>query len=72
MMKFRFKKIPRLAIIFYALGFCLILIAMADLFIIPHFFISGFLTPLVTQQIFIAGAIIVALGSVINNLYHFL
>jgi len=70
-MKIRFKKIPRLAIPFYILGFSLISFAMADLFLIPYFFTAGFLTPLATQQIFIAGAILVAVGSVINHLSYF-
>ncbi len=70
-MKFRFKKIPRWALIFYALGFTLIAIALLDLLVIPSFLAASLLTPTATQQVFIAGAILVAIGSVINNLYHF-
>lgn len=65
-MRIVFKKIPKLAIAFYVAGFFTLLFALFYLLYRP-----GFFEAVALQQIFIAGAIIVALGSVINNLYQF-
>ena len=61
-----FKKIPKLAIIFYCIGFAILTTALY-----LYFYTPNLLEPAVNQQIFIGGAIIVALGSVINNIYQF-
>ena len=66
MIKIVFKKIPKLAISFYLLGLLLLTIAMTNFLML-----SPFMEEVMMQQIFIAGAIIVALGSVINNLFQF-
>jgi len=65
-MKIVFKKIPKIALYFYAVGFILITIGMV-IFFSEALFISSILT----LQIFIAGAIIVACGSVINTVFQF-
>lgn len=65
-MRIVFKRIPKLAIYFYGLGFLLILISLM------LFFNQANYLPLIRlQQLMIAGAVIVAIGSVINNLYQF-
>ncbi len=61
-----FKKIPKLALYFYAAGFTLLVGAMLLYFYFPKLFI-----PATLQQIFIGGAIIVATGSVINTISQF-
>jgi len=65
-MKLVFKKIPKLAQFFYLIGFIVILTAMANFFAV-----SVFLSTLLMQQLFIGGAILVAIGSVINTLAQF-
>jgi len=60
------NKIPRLAVIFYLIGFCLIITALVFFFYWPSLF-----APVKLQQTFIAGAILVAVGSVVNTLYQF-
>ncbi|MGB0496285.1 MAG: hypothetical protein ACPGJI_08005 [Kangiellaceae bacterium] len=65
-MKIVFKKIPKLAVYFYLVGFFILIAA------IVNFFASApLLSIIATQQLFIAGAIIVAIGSVINTLHQF-
>jgi len=65
-MKIVFKKIPKLALAFYLFGFIFLIIATTN-YLMELPFLEGVLV----QQLFIAGAIIVALGSVINTLYQF-
>ena len=65
-MKLVFKKIPKVALYFYTVGFMIILAAMVNYFTATHF-----VSPLQMQQLFIGGAIIVAIGSVINTLFQF-
>ena len=65
-MKIIFKKIPKIALYFYAVGFTLIIVGMVSFFS-KEIQISAVLT----LQIFIAGAIIVACGSVINTIFQF-
>jgi len=64
-MKIVFNKIPKLAKYFYLIGFAVLSLAMGCYFseqtIIDH---------LLLQQAFILGAIIVAIGSVINTIYQ--
>ena len=65
-MKIVFKKIPKLALSFYFFGLILLLIAIANYLIkLP------FMGDLLMQQLFFVGAVIVALGSVINTLFQF-
>jgi len=65
-MKIVFKKIPKLAIYFYLVGLILLSIAMTN-----YLKQSPFMGEVLMQQVFIAGAIIMALGSVINSLFQF-
>lgn len=65
-MQIVFKKIPRLAIYFYLIGFIVITTAL-----IFYFNSTTLINHIQIQQLFIAGAIVVAIGSVINNLSHF-
>ncbi len=65
-MKIVFKKIPKLALYFYALGFAFIIVGM-----VSFFSESTLISAVLTLQIFIAGAIIVACGSVINTIFQF-
>ncbi len=65
-MKIVFNKIPKLAQYFYLSGFIVILIALVN-----YFVDTPFINTLLMQQLFIAGAIIVAIGSVINTLFQF-
>jgi len=65
-MKIVFKKIPKIALYFYAVGFILIAIGM-----VSFFSESILISSVLTLQIFIAGAIIVACGSVINTIFQF-
>jgi hypothetical protein len=65
-MKIVFNKIPKLAQFFYLAGFMVILTAL-----INYFVDAPFISTLLMQQLFIAGAIIVAIGSVINTLFQF-
>lgn len=60
-MQIVFKKIPPLAKWLYMFGFVLLLLAMLVFFQFPNAF-----NPVYVQQAFIIGAIIVALGSVVN------
>lgn len=61
-----FKKIPKLAKIFYTIGFSILIVAL-----ILFFNFKNLLSLVQIQQAFIGGAIIVAIGSVINTLYQF-
>ena len=65
-MKIVFKKIPKIAQILYVIG--LILIAFA---LFRYFNFKELSSAVLTQQLFILGAIIVAIGSVVNTLYQF-
>jgi len=65
-MKLVFKKIPKIALYFYTIGFMVILVAMVN-----YFIAMPFMSSLMMQQLFIAGAIIVAIGSVTNTLFQF-
>lgn len=65
-MKLVLKKIPKIALYFYSAGFMIILTAMVN-----YFIATPFISALLMQQLFIAGAIIVAIGSVINTLFQF-
>lgn len=60
-MRIVMKKIPTLAKWFYLVGFFILAIAMLVFFYLP-----SLLNPVHVQQGFIAGAIIVAMGSVVN------
>ena len=61
-----FNKIPKLAKIFYCVGFVLIIVSM-----VLYFYYPNFIDPIKLQQAFIGGAIIVAVGSVVNTLHQF-
>lgn len=65
-MRIVFKKIPKLAIFFYLTGFIVLLISMLLAFYIPNT-----VNPITIKQIFIGGAIIIVIGSVINSVYQF-
>ncbi len=65
-MKIVFKEIPKLAVYFYAFGFIILIIALINFFTGAIGFEN-----ILTQQLFIGGAIVVALGSVINTVYQF-
>ena len=65
-MQIVFNKIPRLALVFYAVGFLVLTISLILFFYFPEFIL-----PIRLQQSFIGGAILVAVGSVINTLYQF-
>jgi uncharacterized membrane protein len=60
-MKFIIVKPPTLSLWCYAIGFIVLLLAVSH-----HYFGLRWLSVLVQQQLFLAGAIIVAVGSVIN------
>ncbi|MET1256120.1 hypothetical protein [Aliikangiella maris] len=62
----KFKKIPKLALCFYFVGFLILIVAMILLRNPPQYLSSTTL-----QQLFIGGALIVTLGSVINTFYQF-
>ena len=64
-MKFVIKKVPKLALAFYIIGFIAIGLAMAS-----YFKYLNFLNQLQLQQLFLGGAIIVAIGSVVNTLHQ--
>lgn len=66
MFKFTFKKIPKLAKWFYFFGFIILIIAMLLFFYFPNKIES-----IRMQQLFILGAIIVAIGSIINTIHQF-
>jgi len=70
-MRIVFKKIPKLAIAFYCVGFLILASALYAFFYRPDMLEPYITEPVVLQQMFIAGAIIVALGSVVNSLYQF-
>jgi hypothetical protein len=61
-LKIVFKKIPKLAQYFYWVGFFLIISAFTLYFLRLHW-----LDEVTLQQLFIGGAIVVAMGSVINT-----
>ncbi|MBV1910942.1 MAG: hypothetical protein KUG78_16705 [Kangiellaceae bacterium] len=65
-MKIIFKKIPKLALYLYILGFITIGIALAN-----YFSNLLLMEELIMLQLFILGAIIVAIGSVVNTIYQF-
>lgn len=65
-MRIVFNQIPKLAVYFYAIGFVVLGFSMYFFYYQPDL-----LAPLYLQQLFIGGAIIVAIGSVINTLYQF-
>ena len=65
-MKIVIKKIPTAAKIFYLVGFVILGSCLLIYFRFPNW-----LPIVVLQQTFIAGAIIVAIGSVINTIYQF-
>lgn len=65
-MQLVFKKIPVIARYLYALGFLVLALCMTIYFYFPNL-----LDAVTLQQAFIAGAIIAALGSVINILHQF-
>ncbi|MFT6731981.1 MAG: hypothetical protein ACJAS9_000156 [Polaribacter sp.] len=65
-MKVVFKKIPKAALYFYAIGLVLIIIGL-----LSFFSESKLMSAVLTQQVFISGAIIVACGSVINTIFQF-
>jgi len=64
--KFVVKKIPKLAILFYIIGFLIIAIALVN-----YFTEVNWLDSVVIQQVFVLGAIVVACGSVINTIFQF-
>jgi hypothetical protein len=66
MVKFVVKPIPKPAIVCYLLGFVGISVALVN-----YSVEQPFLADLTMQQLFLAGAIVVAIGSVINTLFHF-
>ncbi len=66
MIKLVFKPIPKLAIGCYLLGLIGILISLFN-----YFSPTPFLDKVTMLQVFLAGAIVVAIGSVINSLYQF-
>jgi|GEM_PF-2206750 len=70
-MKIVLKKVPKLAIYFYLVGFIILLSALFLFFYQVSLFGQNILEPFRLQQLFIAGAIIVAIGSVINAVYQF-
>ncbi|MCO7227048.1 hypothetical protein [Pleionea sp. CnH1-48] len=61
MIRFHFAKPPKVSIACYVLGFIMIAIAMVN-----QFASLGLMNPVLTQQVFLLGAIIVACGSVLN------
>ena len=65
-MKIVFKKIPRSAIIFYVIGLLLLSVSISCMLFFATLFDAVRL-----QQVFLLGAIIIAVGSVINTLYQF-
>ncbi len=65
-MKIVFKKIPKLAQYFYLIGALLIIVALSNLVVS-----TAYMKNIEMQQLFIIGAIIVAIGSVINTFYQF-
>ena len=65
-MKIVFNKIPSLAKYFYLVGFVVLLGAMSS-----YFIVQIKTDQVLIQQAFIIGAIIVAIGSVINTVYQF-
>ncbi|TQV70939.1 hypothetical protein FLL45_21675 [Aliikangiella marina] len=61
-----FNKIPKLAKLLYGVGFVVIIISM-----VMYFYYPNLIDAIKLQQAFIGGAIIVAIGSVINTLHQF-
>jgi hypothetical protein len=61
MMKIRFAKIPKLAIVFYLIGF-----AILGFTLWAYYGGNKILTPVQFQQLFIIGALTVTVGSAIN------
>ncbi len=65
-MKFVFKRIPKASMICYLLGFLAIAVALVN-----YWSDNPLISAVLMLQIFLAGAIVVAIGSVINSLYQF-
>ncbi len=65
-MLIKFKKIPAAAIYCYLCGFIILSACL-----VIYYYFPPLLSTLFLQQCFIGGAIIVAIGSVINSLYQF-
>jgi len=65
-MKFFIKKVPKTARALYIIGFLVIGVALFNYVGKMNWF-----DLVVSQQIFISGAILVALGSVVNTIYQF-
>ena len=65
-MKIVFGKIPTAAKCFYFVGLLFIIPAM-----ILFFYFPSLLTPVRLQQLFLLGAILVAVGSVVNTIFQF-
>lgn len=61
-----FKKIPKLALVFYTIGFIILMATLA-----VYFYIPSMVSVILLQQAFIGGAIIVAIGSIINTIFQF-
>lgn len=61
-----FNKVPKLAKIFYLVGFVIIITSM-----ILYFYYPDLIDSIRLQQAFIGGAIIVVIGSVVNTLHQF-
>lgn len=65
-MKLVFNKIPKLAIGFYVAGFSLIILSL-----LLFYGFNAILGNLHLQQLFIAGGLLVAVGSVVNTCHQF-
>ncbi|MEP1741052.1 MAG: hypothetical protein ABJI60_14705 [Kangiellaceae bacterium] len=65
-MKFVFKSIPKASMVCYLLGFLAIALALVN-----YWSDNPLMSDVLMLQIFLAGAIVVAIGSVINTLYQF-
>ena len=65
-MRIVFNKIPGLAKLLYVIGFIILLVSMTG-----YFYFPTLLDPIRLQQAFIGGAIIVAMGSVVNTVHQF-
>ncbi len=65
-MKLVFKRIPKASIICYLIGFLIIAVAL-----INYWMSDPFISDVRMLQVFLAGAIVVAVGSVLNSLYQF-
>ena len=65
-MKLKFNKVPKPAVYCYLIGFIILTVAFAI-----YTFELGLISSVTNIQIFIVGAIIIVIGSVINTLYQF-